>query len=185
MASFLRPRNSIVKERVEPGDGFRVLDGGALVLGAAVASVHLRVIIRENLSMFGWVLLWWTFSWVAVTATGPFLLLMRRLSWPPEGYPRVGDRLWALLGLPWLISALARSALGPGTTAYDARMATGLMVGLVVVSLVALVVVWTTWENVTPEQAARTSSKPWTNRIGLGLAIAWPIQCGIGLVVIS
>ena len=30
-----------------------------------------------------------------------------------------------------------------------------------------------------------TSSAPWTNRVGLILAIAWPIQCGLGMVVLS
>src|SRR5262245_33709978 len=73
-----------------PGDGFLVLDGGALGLGAAVASVDLREIIRDDLSLFGWALLWCTFGWVALTATGPFLLLVRRCFRPVTGYPRVG-----------------------------------------------------------------------------------------------
>ena len=54
-----------------------------------------------------------------------------------------------------------------------------------VVSLIALAVVWGTWVVVSPQQAAQTSSGPWTNRVGLALAVAWPIQCGIGLVVIG
>lgn len=167
------------------GDGFRVLDGVALVMGAAVASVHMREIIRDNLSGFGWTLVWWTFTWVALTATGPFLLLLRRFARQTPGYPRVGDYLWALLGFPWFMSALVRSTLGNGTSQYDGAFATGLMVSLGVASLIALVVVWTTWVTVSPEQAARTASWPWTNRVGLLLAIAWPIQCGIGFVVIS
>jgi len=32
-------------------------------------------------------------------------------------------------------------------------------------------------------EAARTASAPWTNRVGLVLAVGWPIQCGVGLVV--
>ncbi len=50
---------------------------------------------------------------------------------------------------------------------------------------VALVVVWGKWVMVPPEQAARIEGAPWTNRVGLILAIAWPIQCGLGLVVLS
>jgi len=46
-------------------------------------------------------------------------------------------------------------------------------------------VVWNTWVIVPPEQAARVEASPWTNRVGLILAIAWPIQCGLGMVVLS
>lgn len=172
-------------DRIRDEDGFRLLDGAALVMGAAVASVHLRAIIRENLSGFGWSLVWCTFTWVSITATGPFLFLVRRFARRNPGYPRVGDRLWAVLGLPWFLSALLRSTIGDATSAYDASFAMGLMVGLAVASLIALGVLWTTWVTVSPEQAARTASLPWTNRVGLFLAIAWPVQCGIGLVVIS
>ena len=47
-------------ERVEPGEGFTVLDGVALVMGAAVASVHLRGVIRDDLNAFGWALAWFS-----------------------------------------------------------------------------------------------------------------------------
>ncbi len=60
-----------------------------------------------------------------------------------------------------------------------------LVVGLGLTSLTALGAVWTTWVMVSPEQAARVEVGPWTNRIGLVLAIAWPIQCGLGLVVLN
>ena len=38
---------------------------------------------------------------------------------------------------------------------------------------------------VPPDQAVRVESAPWTNRVGLILSIAWPIQCGLGMVVLS
>src|SRR3954454_17240830 len=94
---FLLRRISIMMGRAGAGDGFRVLDGAALVMGAAVASVHIRYIIRDNLSGFGWVLVWCTFAWVSLTATGPFLFLARRFAHKLPGYPQVGDCLWALL----------------------------------------------------------------------------------------
>jgi hypothetical protein len=172
-------------DRAGGGDGFRVLDGAALVMGAAVASVHIRNIIRDNLSGFGWVLVWCTFTWVALTATGPFLFLVRRFARQLPGYPQVGDGLWALLGIPWLMTAILRSTTDDGVSGNDEFFAAGLGVGLAIASLIALGVVWKTWVMVPPEQAARTASTPWTNRVGLALAIAWPIQCGIGLVLIG
>jgi hypothetical protein len=155
------------------------------VTGAAVASVHIRSVIRDNLNGFGWVLVWCTFTWVALTATGPFLFLVRRFALRLPGYPKVGDALWALLGFPWLMTAVLRSTGPGGAPENEDFYAAGLGVGLAIASVVALGVVWTTWVLVPPEQAARTASGPWTNRVGLLLSVAWPIQCGIGLVVIS
>ena len=54
----------------------------AVVTGAAVASVHIRAIMRDNLSTFGWVLVWATFTWIAITAAGPFVFLVRRFIRP-------------------------------------------------------------------------------------------------------
>lgn len=170
-------------ERSEPGGGFGVLDGVALVIGAAVASVHIRSVIREGLSIFGWFLVWFTFSWVAVTATGPFLLALRRLVRRQPNYPKVGDRLWGVLGLPWVATALLRSSIPVGEAHRDDFSATALSTGIAIAAFVALVVVWMTWVMVPPDQAARTASAPWTNRVGLILSVAWPVQCGLGLVV--
>jgi hypothetical protein len=38
---------------------------------------------------------------------------------------------------------------------------------------------------VPPHQAARVEAAPWSNRVGLILSIAWPIQCALGMVVLS
>ena len=92
------------------GGGFSVLDGAAIVTGAAVASIQIRGVIRDNLTAPGWVLIWGTFAWVALTATGPFLFLVRRFLRRLAGYPKVGDALWAVLGIPWLLTAVLRSA---------------------------------------------------------------------------
>jgi hypothetical protein len=174
-----------MKGRGESRVGFSVLDGAAIVTGAAVASVHIRGVIRDDLAAPGWVLIWGTFAWVALTAAGPFVFLVRRYLRRLPDYPRVGDALWAMLGLPWLLTALSRSA-PPGTPPRrDAFFAAGLGVALAVVSLIALVVVWRRWVMVPPDEAARTAAGPWTNRLGLILAVAWPIQCGVGLVLVD
>jgi hypothetical protein len=171
--------------RAWSGGGFSVLDGAAVVLGAAVASVHIREVLRGSLTAPGWALVWGAFLWIALTASGPFLFLARHLARRPAGYPKVGDWLWALLGLPWAATALIRAPSSGPRPAPDDLFATSLSVGLAVACLIALTVVWRFWVAVSPEQAAQTSSGPWTNRVGLLLAVAWPIQCGIGMVVVG
>ena len=47
------------------GGGFRVVDGAALVVGAAVASVHLRSPVSLAVGL-GWGLVWLTFAGVAM-----------------------------------------------------------------------------------------------------------------------
>jgi hypothetical protein len=172
-------------ERIDRGGGFSVSDGAAIVAGAAIASVHVLGIRRVDLSGPGWFMIALTFCWIAMTAAGPFLYLGRRVIRRLKGYPRIGDRLWALLGLPWLVTAVLQSAT-PGTEPrHNPFFSATLIVGIGVVCLVALIVVWATWVMVPPEQAARTDAGPWTNRVGLILSIAWPIQCALGMVVLS
>ena len=173
-------------DRIDTGSGFSVLDGVALVMGSAIASIHTLRVMRSDLTGAGWVMLWLTFAWVAVTATGPFLYLGRRFARRLADYPKIGDRLWAMLGVPWL--ADGRDPVGGGRDRSRGRTPCSrltLSVGLGIVCLIALGVVWTTWVMVPPEQAARVEAAPWTNRVGLILAIAWPIQCGLGLVVLN
>src|SRR5689334_5835190 len=81
-------------QRIEAGDGFTVLDGGALVSGAAVASVHIRFAAPAvgGLDRVGWALLWITLAGVALTAAGPVVFLLRRYGRRPSNYPRTGDR---------------------------------------------------------------------------------------------
>lgn len=160
-----------------------VLDGLALVMGSAIASLHVLRVMRGGLSITGWVMAGLTFAWLAVTATGPFLYLIRRRIRRSPDYPGVGDRLWALLGTPWLLAALLQS-IGRGDHLEDVVWLT-LVGGLAVASVFSMVEVWSTWVMVPPEQAAHVEAGTWTNRIGLVLAIAWPIQCGLGLIVLG
>jgi hypothetical protein len=106
----------------------------------------------------------------------------------PSGYPRAGDWLWAALGLPWTISAMLRLAPRPvlDATPPSARL-DGIMLGLTltVASLFAMGVVWTTWVLAPPKPPGPREPTPWTDRVGLVLAVAWPLQCGFGLVVLG
>ncbi len=172
-------------QRSGQGRDVNVLDGIALVMGSAIASVHMLRVIRSGLSPAGWVMVALTFCCVALTAAGPFIFLARRYSSRPPGYPKVGDSLWAILGLPWVITAVIESVVPGEDPRHNPLFATTLVVGLGISCLVALTVVWGTWVMVSPEQAARADSAPWTNRVGYLLSIAWPVQCGLGLVVLS
>jgi hypothetical protein len=154
-------------------------------MGSAIASIHVLRVIREDMSVGGWIMISLVFAGVTLTAAGPFVFVARRYVRRQPDYPKTGDRLWALLGLPWLASAILKSAT-PGTEPrYEPFFATTLSVGLGIVCMTALAVVWNTWVVVPPEQAARTETGPWTNRVGLIVAIAWPIQCGLGMIVLS
>ncbi len=168
-----------------PGNDLSVLDGIALVMGSAIASVHLLRTLRPELSAAGWLLVWLTFVWVAVTASGPFIYLARRYSRRLPGYPQLGDILWTLLGIPWLITAVIQSAIPGQEPSQSPLFAGALSLGLGIACLIALGIVWRTWVMAPPEQASRLESAPWTNRVGLILAVAWPIQCGIGMVVLG
>src|SRR5271157_2662068 len=69
-------------ERSDQGRDINVLDGVALVMGSAIASVHLLRVIRSGLSPAGWIMIWLTFSCVALTAAGPFIFLAQALFAP-------------------------------------------------------------------------------------------------------
>jgi len=171
--------------QIDTGSGFSVLDGAALVMGSAIASIHTLRVMRSDLSGAGWVMIGIAFTWLAATAAGPFLYLARRFVRRLPDYPKVGDRLWALLGIPWLATALVQSALPGSEPRQSPLFTTTLGVGLATTCLIVLGIVWNTWVMVPPEQAARVEASPWTNRVGLVLAIAWPIQCGLGMVILS
>jgi hypothetical protein len=172
-------------KRSEAGRDVSVLDGLALVLGSAIASVHILRIMRSGPSAAEWVMLCLMFACVSVTATGPFIFLARRYSRRLPGYPRIGDSLWAVLGVPWLLTAIIVSVLPGDDPSQNPLFAATLVVSLAIACLIAVVVVWTTWVIVPPGQAMQTEATPWTSRVGLILSITWPIQCGICMVVLS
>lgn len=166
-------------------DGFTVLDGAALVVAAAVASVHMRTPVTKAVGA-GWGLVWITFAGVAATAAGPILLAVRRYGRRPRGYPRLGDRLWALLGSPWILTAPLRpSRLGPEPSA-PGLYGTGLTVAVGAACLVVGAVLWKAWVLKPPGAGeVRDGPVPWTEKVGMVLSVAWPLQCGFLLVVLD
>jgi hypothetical protein len=173
-------------DRVEAGGGFTVLDGLALVTGAAVASVHVRAAVPRVGGPISWFWAWCLFSWLTLTAVGPFLFLVRRYFTRPEGYPRLGDRLWALAGLPWLVAAMAQtfeSRRKVGSLEQDSTYVAILCLGLALVAMISVPVLAGRFLLQDPNKPRPVEATHWTDRLGLFLAVAWPIQCGVGLVV--
>src|SRR3954452_7735463 len=138
-------------ERIDSGADINVLDGVSLVMGSAIASVHILRVIRSEFTGASWVMVWIAFVLVAVTTTGPFIFLARRYFRRLPGYPKIGDRLWALLGIPWLLTAILQSAIPGQDPRNNPLFATSLGIGLAVACVIALVVVWGTWVMVPPE----------------------------------
>jgi len=172
----------------EAADGVTVLDVVGLVTGGAVAAVHIRAAMPEGLSGAGWTLLWLSFAGIGLTAAGPFVIALRRLGRRTDGPARLGDRLWLALGLPWVASGLVR-ALDPSRAPAADGLGPAdwiLMIGLGGSCLVALVVVWVVWvADSRSAEAAEIRWSPWSQRVGLILAVAWPVQCGLGLIVLG
>jgi hypothetical protein len=175
-------------DRAELGGGFTVLDSVALVTGAAVASVHIRPDVPELEGPWDWAWAWCLFTWLSTTSAGPFVYLVRRIFTRPSGYPRLGDRLWAVVGLPWFLAALVKTgdpadqlARGPVDPAY----AGCLTIGLAVSSMIVVPVLAARFLLGDPKRLKKPEPAPWTHNLGLTLSIAWPIQCAVGLVVMS
>lgn len=62
-------------EQAGTSGGFSVLDLAALVMGSAIASIHVLRIMREDLPASGWIMICLVFSGVTVTAAGPLVFL--------------------------------------------------------------------------------------------------------------
>src|SRR5262249_23258250 len=156
----------------EAGGGFTVLDGAALVIGAAVGSVHIRgAVPSQGLGGYGWSLLWVTLLGVALTAAGPFVFVVRRYWRHARDFPRTGDWLWLPLGLPWLVTLVLRPrswGQGPWWDVYQFT----LHYGTLAASVVALAVIWRTRVMADADHHAKKRSSAWTERVGTALAVA-------------
>ncbi len=168
---------------------FTVLDGCSMILGASIAAVHVRVSHPEPHSLAGWLLLFGLLGLISLTASGPFLYLSRRfLARRVSGYPQVGDRLWVLWGTPWVISALVEAvlpskAINPGRP--DPVYVGSLGLGLFLATMVAVPIFGSLYLWGDPGATRRSAGIAWSQTVGLALTATWPIQCGVGLVLMG
>lgn len=105
----------------------------------------------------------------------------------PHPKKRLGDYLWALLGLPWWLSGLPLAFLGDVRIAPAAEelYALGLLVSLGLANVLVAGLVWSCWiaRPEVPEDEERVA--PLSHRLGLLLAVCWPIQLGFGLLALA
>ena len=167
-------------DRVDAGAGFSVLDGGALVMGSAIASVHILCATRGDLSGAGWFMMGLTFTWVAITAAGPFIFLARRFARRLSNYPKMGDWLWALLGIPWLASAVLQSAAPGSEPRPNPLFAMTLSIGLAIVCMIAVIRRLEHLGYGPPRsgRAGRGGSLDQSRRPDLSNRLASPMWCG-------
>lgn len=181
----LRPGGSTPQQpgRAASGAGVSVLDLTALIMGSAVAAVHLRAPVGESSSARPGFLFWLAFAGVGLTASGPLVYFVRRLKGKLADYPRWGDRLWLILGLPWLLTAPLGS-LARSDPARASLYQPAVVVGVGIACLAVLLIVWKNWvktQVVDPDAAPAR----WTERVGMTLAVAWPLQCGFAMILLS
>ncbi|WP_165065497.1 hypothetical protein [Paludisphaera rhizosphaerae] len=147
----------------------------AFTIGAAFALLHLKRALGPDVSTPGLIVGSLAFLWLTATTAGPFVVLFRRMAGVESEGPTVGDRLWLVLGAPWILSSLF-AWLQSGFPAIV------LAVGVAEACLLAMIEVWRRWISVSAEEAKVAFSGAWTNRFGMILAIAWPVQIALLLI---
>ncbi len=166
--------------------GLTLLDAIALMTGTAVGSIHVRPILLPALAGESWVLLGFVLILISITAAGPFIHIVHRYYRPVPGYPRAGDRLWTILGIPWVLTGVVHSIFpNLGESPLYNWYHPLLWGSLGLACLLAGNQVWTTWISVSPDQAVEAVGPPWTNRLGLMLGVAWPLQLAACMIVVG
>ena len=164
---------------------WNLIDIGAIVTGASVAAVHVRRALPDPRGLPEWTWGAILLAWLTITAAGPFLYLTRRFRRDPaHPYPLLGDRLWGLWGCPWVLAAVVGS--GPHSpTGYPERVdpayVGSLGIGLFLATTIAVPILagrylWG------PHCVVPANQTQW---VGLALTATWPLQCGVGLVVMG
>ncbi len=164
---------------------FTLLDGVALVVAAAVASVHMKSPV-ESASGTGWVLVWLALAGVGLTAAGPIIYLARRFGRNLSGYPGLGDRLWGLLGAPWVVTAPLRASRAADLPRAFRTYGITLTATVITACLIVLAVLWRKYVLTPPAIPSKNKGPAsWTTRVGMIVSVTWPLQLGYLLLVLG
>jgi hypothetical protein len=166
------------------GDDVSVLDLAALIAGAAVAAVHLRRTGAGTDDAAPAFLFWLAFAGITISASGPLVALTRRLKRTPARDTGWGERLWVILGLPWLATALLRnlSWAPPGSrTLYDPAV----LLAVSAACACAFILVWKHWVGPAALIERDDALPRWSERLGVFLGVTWPLQYGFAMIAVS
>jgi hypothetical protein len=148
----------------------------AAMTGVAIAAFNLRAAITDNRDSGEMIFFALVGLGIALTAAGPTMWFLGQR--PRIAAERMGPMLWAILGAPWWIATLDLSLELPGHLSLY-QLIVGPMIWVInVLALVALILGWSA-------TVVRNTGRPvsWSQGIGMALAVAWPVQIGLGLVV--
>lgn len=166
--------------RPEP-EGLTTLDAVALVTGAAMASVHVRALFTDQPGPFTLAVLVTLFCWMSLASSGPFVFVIRRFARHLPGYPGLGDVLWLISGLPWVISGVVRT--GSSTSYLDP--AADRAYAATLIGSVAVAIGWSLLIVVRHGAAACVADRTWTEWAGLLAAGLWPLQALTAFVILN
>ena len=166
-----------------------LLDIGSIVTGAAIAAVHVRMAVPTPVGLPAWTWAAVLLAWLTVTAAGPFFYLSRRWRAGPTAiYPQTGDRLWVLWGCPWVAAAVVAAAphrVSAPAGQLDAVYVGSLGLGLFLATMIAVPILATRYVWGGTPASRRGVGANWTQWVGLALTATWPLQCGVGLVLMG
>ena len=117
-------------DRIDTGAGFSVLDGSALVMGSAIASVHILWVMRTDFSGARWLMM--RFDIYLDRDHSGRLVPFSGATIRPEACQLSQDWRSALgiAGLPWLATAILQSVTPGGEPRSDPLFTMTLSIGL-------------------------------------------------------
>ena len=151
-----------------------------LFVGAAIASVHVLGIRRVRPLRSGWIMMSHRILLDRHNRCRPISLPGTQIHQTIAAISQDRRSFVGAAGAP--MACVRNSSVGYSwhRTKTQSSVLDNFDLGARIVCLIALIVVWGTWVMVPPEEVAQVEAAPWTNRLGLILSIAWPIQCGAG-----
>ncbi len=168
------------QSRYEP-EGLSTLDGVALVTGAAMASIHVRALFTDLPGPFTIALIVVLFCWMSLASAGPFVFAVRRFVRHLGNYPGLGDRLWLLAGVPWILAGVVRT----GSTSSNLDPGSDRPYAAALIGSVSVAIGWGLLIVLRHGAAACVANRSWTEWAGLLCTGLWPLQALTAFVILN